>query len=144
MELTSEHDIPAPRAQVFAILADPAALEQRLNAARVHVQRRDEGPEWELRFHLRGAERRMHLTRTICEDPSRLALAGQSASFAIESLIALAAPEAQVTRMRVTFTARPRSTAARVALQSLRLARGRLQRRFDAAVARLAAELGAP
>ncbi|MBW7921155.1 MAG: SRPBCC family protein [Rubellimicrobium sp.] len=144
MELTSEHDIAAPRARVFAALADPAEFERRLAAARVQVRRLDAGGEaWELRFRLRGAERHMHLTRSACESPANLAFTGSSPAFAIENRIALTEAGPDRTRMRVAFVARPQSMGARVALQGLKLARGRLQRRFDAAVARLAAELAA-
>lgn len=144
MELTSQHDISAPREQVFAILADPAVFERRLAAARVQVRRQGADHEWELRFHLRGAERRIHLTRTACEAPTHLAFAGRSPRFAIANLIELAPGGPQATRMTVTLTIRPRGMAARLALQSLRLGRRRMQRRFDTAVARLAAELAAP
>lgn len=146
MELTSEQEIAAPRAQVFAALTDFAAVEARMKARGTTLERLDsgtttEGAEWEARFRLRGRERRLHLVLADCAAPEKLGLTGDSPAFAIESMITLAAPTPETTRMRVTFIARPRTTGARLALQSLRLVRGRMERRFDAAVARLAEDV---
>jgi len=149
MEFRSQQDIDAPCAQVFAALTDFPALERRIMHRGARIRRLDAPPaagagaEWEARFRLRGRERQLHLVLNRCEAPSHLGLEGGSPAFAVAGTIELIALGPRSTRMSVVFTTRPRTMPARLALQSLRLARGRLQARFDAAVARLALDMAA-
>lgn len=146
MKLTCKQDIDAPAAFVLAQIADFDSWERAAMRRGVAVER-SAGPggalSWTAVFRHRGRERRLTL-----EDQGAQASGGQG--FALGSDLAdatvgieVAAMAARRARLFVTIEVRPRTFAARLYVQSLRLARARVDARLAQRVAAFAREIEA-
>ncbi|MCC7322059.1 MAG: SRPBCC family protein [Rubellimicrobium sp.] len=141
MEFTARQDIAATAEDVFAAFTDYAQFERQALRRGVEMRRMapsgagSAGPAWFLRFRLRGRDRELHLEVTECRVPELIELAGQSPGLGLAGTIDLLALSRNRTRVTVTVTLAARSVPARLALQTLRLARGRAQRRIDSRLA---------
>ncbi len=96
------------------------------------------GMAWRLRFVYRVKQRTMLVRFADAEPGSHLTWAFDSASLEGAALIELVSLSARRTRMSIAAEARPKTLAARLVLQSLRLAKGRLQRKLDVSAGQLA------
>jgi hypothetical protein len=152
MRFASRTDIEAPAGYVFRRLADFAHWERlalRRGAEVVRTERPKLGgrtgtdPVWLVRFMFRGKERRITLRVGDIAAPDRLGFSWVGQLFEGSGSIELLALGAGRTRLTLVSEVKPKSLAARMILQSLRLARGRVQARLDARMAAAAAELAA-
>ena len=147
MKLTSRHDIEAPVAFVFAVLNDFEAWERAALRRGAEVARTDTlksaipGLSWTIKFAYRGKERRLALQLTNLEHPTMMGFSGVGASLDGMAGIDLMELASRRTRLSVTLNLRPRTIGARVVLQSLRLARQRLNRRFSDRIVQLCTEI---
>ena len=136
MKLTTRQDIEAPAAFVFAALKDFDAWERAAMRRGADVARtdklRDIGPglSWLIKFAYRGKQRQLDLRLTNLEHPTMMAFSGTGASLDGHAGIDLMELAARRTRLSVSLELRPRSIGARLVLQSMRLAKTRLNRRF--------------
>lgn len=147
MKFSCRQDIEAPAAFVFGALTDFSAWERGALRRGADVVRsdglHDGGPSWMVKFAHRGKERAFAVRLTNLDQPKTLQFSGTGASldgFATIDLLELALRR---TRLTVTLDLRPRTIAARVVLQSLRLARTRLDRPFAHRVAQICTEIEA-
>jgi hypothetical protein len=101
------------------------------------------GLKWAARFAYRGRTRALDLELKQIEAPSLLRFVGLSQSIEGTASIELMEMGAKRTRMHVVFELTPRSLTARLFLQSMRLARNRIDRRFDQRMDQLAADIEA-
>lgn len=147
MRFTTREDIGLPAETVFAAISDfdgfeRAALRRGADVTRTGVAG-EPGSGWRVKFRHRGRERELVSTIARFEPPagiaSRGSVGGIDGVLAIELLVL--APER--TRLVVDLDVTPRTLPARLALQSLRLAKGNLTRRFKTRVERFARELEA-
>ncbi|MDB5658414.1 MAG: hypothetical protein JWS10_1029 [Cypionkella sp.] len=147
MRLATKQDIEAPIADVFRILSDFESWERSAMRRGAEVSRTDKlrspgaGMQWAARFLYRSKPRDMQLELTQIESPSLLRFAAISKSIEAVASIELMSLGAKRTRMHLVMEVSPRSLTARLFLQSLRLARARIDRKFDQRVAQLAAEI---
>lgn len=147
MKLTTKKDIEAPIAQVWANLADHEAWERSAMRRGVEVERcdtlRESGPgmKWKARFAFRGKPRDAELTLTEMTPQHSLGVTGLSDAIEVASTVELIEMSARRTRLHVVCEIKPRSLGARLFLQSLRLARAKLDRRFDSKIGQLATDL---
>jgi carbon monoxide dehydrogenase subunit G len=147
MHFASKQDIEAPIEAVFKILSDFEAWERAIMRRGVEVDRKDKlrqagaGMRWAARFDYRGKSRDLEVELVQIETPTLLRFAGVSQ--ALEAVISIELLElgANRTRMHCSVEITPRSLTARLFLQSLRLARAKLDRKFDQRVALLAADI---
>lgn len=147
MHFASKQDIEAPIAAVFQILTDFEAWERAVMRRGIEVERKDklrhEGPgmRWGARFDYRGKSRELDVELTQLENPALVRFAGVSQ--ALEGLVSVELLElgANRTRMHSSVEITPRSLTARLFLQSLRLARAKLDRKFDQRVAQMAGDI---
>lgn len=147
MKLTSRQDIEAPIAYVFAALKDFDAWERAALRRGAEVARTDKlrevmpGLSWLVKFVYRGRERRLALRLTALEQPAMMAFSGTGTS--LDGLMGIDLMElaSRRTRLSVTVDLRPKSIGARVVLQSMRLAKARLNRRFGDRVGQFCAEV---
>jgi hypothetical protein len=149
MRFTTKQDIEAPLDFVYRTMSDFEAWERSAMRRGVEVQRTDKltrpgpGMTWASRFSYRGKLRSIELRLVMLEQPSTLAFAAQSNAVEGTAKLDLMEMSARRTRVHVVVEVLPRSLAARLFLQSLRLARARVDRKFDQRVAQLASDIEA-
>lgn len=148
MKLSTRQDIDAPQDQVFAALANFDHWERMALRRGVEVARTG-GPEtlgpgmvWAIGFDYRGRRRSLEVKLASLTPGQTLGFQGTSPSVEGVLRVDLVAMGPKRTRVTVGLEVTPRTLAARLFLQSLRLARRRVQERFDGRVAALARDIG--
>ncbi len=147
MKLTSRQDIEAPVAFVFAALKDFDAWERAALRRGADVARTDTlrsvmpGLSWLVKFAYRGKERQLALRLTSLEQSTLIGFSGNGASLDGLANFDLMALAARRTRLSVTVDLKPRSIGARLVLQSLRLAKTRINRRFSDRVGQVCSDI---
>jgi carbon monoxide dehydrogenase subunit G len=147
MKLSTRDDIEAPIAFVFEHLTDFEAWERAALRRGAEVQRTDRlaapgpGLSWEVAFDFRGRRRELDLRLDRMEPPVRLVFSGVGPNSEGTLDIELIELAARRTRVAVRLEVKPRTLVARLFLQSLKLAKARVEGRFKSRVAQLAAEI---
>ena len=147
MRFTSKQDIEAPLAFVFKAFSDFEAWERAAMRRGAEVDRTDSltqtgaGMSWKARFSYRGRQRNLDLQLVTFNGPSQLAFAGRSPAVEGTAAVDLMEMSARRTRIHVVADVTPRTLAARLFLQSLRLARARVDRKFEKRVAQMATDI---
>jgi hypothetical protein len=140
MKLSTRKDINASAGDVFAALTDFAAFEKLAMRQGAEISRLDglpraeAGASWKIDFAYRGKMRSVNSTVGTYEVPRRLGINGKSGSFDFVLNANLVPLSRGQTRLGVEFDIRPRTFAARLLLQTLKLGKSRLQNRFAARV----------
>lgn len=147
MKFTTKGDIEAPLDFVFATLTDYDGWE-RVVRKRGATVRRSDGPVevgtlWQATFQFRGKSRDATVRLASVVPDKRLIFVASGASVDAEITLDLIALNPKRTRLAIATEMKPRNLAARLFIQSLKLARGKIQQRFDQRSASLAAEIGA-
>ncbi|MBV7408499.1 SRPBCC family protein [Maritimibacter sp. DP1N21-5] len=147
MKLTTREDIAAPIEAVFANVADFAWFERAAMRRGVDVVRTDSltttgtGMSWHAEFSLRGRDRKVDVDLADYDPPEKMKLILRSAGLEVEALIDFVAMSRSRTRMNVTMDATPKTIPARLMIQSAKLARTNILKRYRRRVAEYAAEL---
>ena len=147
MQITSRQDIEAPVSFVYDTLKDFDYWERAAMRRGAEVTRTDglqataPGLAWAIRFPFRGKDRKLTLQLVALEAPGRMAFSGSGGSFDGTAAVDLMELGAKRTRLSLMAEAKPRGLAARLVLQSLKLARGRTQGRLDKRVAAIAMDI---
>ena len=147
MKITSRQDIEAPVGFVFDCLRDFDYWERAAMRRGADVVRTNDpatvgpGLAWAVRFVFRGRDRKMALRLMGLEAPGQLAFAGSGANFEGTAAVDLLELGAKRTRLAMAAEVKPKGLAARLVLQSVKLARGRMQARIDARMAAIAGEI---
>lgn len=136
MKFTTREDISAPIEQVFDALVDFDAFERAVLRRGLDVVRTDSlsaagvGMAWKSKFKFRGKARNMQSEVTALDRPERFVLVSRVSGLdTILTLDALALSPRQ-TRVTLDLEIKPTSLSSRLFLQSLRLAKSSLNRRF--------------
>ena len=147
MKLAAKYDIEAPVDFVYAQLVDFDGWERAAMRRGAEVGRTDNLPQagsgmtWATQFRYRGKDRKATIRIDSLTPQSQVALTGIStlADGALQiDLLNLAAKR---TRIEVRLEVRPKTLAARIYVQSLKLARARVERGFAQRVAQFAIEM---
>ncbi len=144
MKLTTKQDVEAPLDVVYARLTDFDHFERMAMRRGAEVERTDRlktpdvGMAWRLRFVFKGKQRKMSVRFADAEPGSHLAWAFDSVPIEGTVKVELVSLSARRTRMTMSLDVRPKTLAARLMIQSLRLAKGRVQRRLDLRAGQLA------
>lgn len=147
MRFATKQDIEAPIADVFRILSDFEGWERAAMRRGAEVARTDKlravgpGMIWATRILYRHKPRNIEIELTKIDPPAQLQFSALSQ--AIEGAVVLDLMElgSKRTRLHVTAEVTPRSLTARLFLQSLRLARAKVDRKFDQRIAQLAGDI---
>lgn len=149
MKFSTRDDIEAPISQVFAILSDFDLWERGAMRRGAEVSRTDTltrvgpGMSWLVRFRYRGKQRVLNIALTAIESPARLAFSGDSVPINGNMVIELLELSPRRTRMNVATEIKPKTLGARLVLQSLKLAKAKMDRRFAARVAQFSKDIEA-
>ncbi|MEL6169633.1 MAG: SRPBCC family protein [Pseudomonadota bacterium] len=147
MKLSTRQDVAAPIDTVFARVTDFQRFERQAMRRGISVTRADPpagapGPAWAADVTYRGRKRALDVFIETVEPTERctaLTLTSGVECRLEARLIALSPAE---TRMMVSIDMRPRTMAGRMFLQTLKLAKSTLAKRFEDRVAAFATEIG--
>ena len=138
-----------PLDAAFGFLTDFEGWERAALRRGADVTRTDKlkapgpGMTWHVRFAWRGRERELQI-KVVTLDPAghlTLAFDGPSVEGIMNAeLVSLAAKR---TRLLMQLDAKPRTLTARLFIQSLKLAKTRVQKRYDGRLAQIAADIEA-
>lgn len=149
MKLATREDIDAPIEAVFEQLSDFDGFERAILRRGAEVQRidnrREPGPgmAWKTNFVFRSRQREARIELDEHLPPDRLRASVRSTGLEVVVLIDLVAMSKARTRMNFAIDARPKSVPARLMIQSLKLARQNMGRRFRSRIAEFASEVEA-
>ncbi|AXQ92750.1 SRPBCC family protein [Cereibacter sphaeroides] len=147
MRLSAKEVVEAPIDFVWGQLSDFTLWERTALRRGVEMQRLDgaptEGPgmAWLIRFGFQGKPREVDMRLAGAEPGQRLLFEAIGHSMKADLMLDLHEVALRRTRVTVVSEVRPLSMTARVFIQSLRLARGKLQEKYDRRIAGLAADI---
>ena len=136
MKFSSRTEIDAPPGDVFDRLSDFDRIEDMGRERDISVERLDDrsgGPEsarWRIGFDYRGKSRVCDAEIAAYVPGEQIAARGQLDGLAVLGNIELVQAEPGRTRMFCTIELKPGSMRARLLVQSLKLAKGSLDKRF--------------
>jgi hypothetical protein len=144
MKFSSNEDIEAPIGDVFAMLSEFEIYERSAIRRGIEVQRVGEhetvavGMAWDAQFSMRGKKKDIKLSLTECDVPNSMRFETESQELGGVLTLDLLALSPGRTRLSVTLTLAPKTLPARLLVQSLKLAKGKLTKRFKWKVAEYA------
>ncbi|WP_375175793.1 SRPBCC family protein [Pseudooceanicola sp.] len=147
MKFSTRSDVDAPIGHVFDQVTDFASFERAAMRRGAKVRRVDtqdlRGPGmcWEASFPFRGKTREFQIDLEDYEAPTHLAAAAKSSGVSVFCDVELIELSPRKTRMRISIDVKPKTLSARVLVQSMKLAKGTIERRFSARVADYAKDL---
>ena len=147
MKFSTKEDIEAPIEDVFAMLSEFEAFERSAIRRGVELQRVGThvgpgvGMTWVANFPLRGKQRELRLELMQFDAPETMRFQGMMQGLETDMTLALVALSPRRTRLSVELTLKPRSLPARLLVQSLKLAKGNLDKKFKLRVAEYARAL---
>ncbi|WP_323766064.1 SRPBCC family protein [Marinovum sp.] len=146
MEFTSQEDIEAPIDRVFAALSDFDTMERQAMRHGAKVRRHPTGadgtgPRWTAGFRFRGREIEAEVSLLRSEPPETLEFSGKAGGMETGMQVDLTPLTPNRTRMTVRAQLAPKTLSARLLVQSLKLARARMTRKFSVRVAQFAKTL---
>lgn len=147
MELSAREDIEAPLDQVFAALTDFDAIERQVLRRGIEIRRTTDagaaltGMAWSGAFTFRGKQRQVAIELTECNAPEHLLFNTISGGLEGHSNVELVALSRGRTRINVVTTLAPKTLSARLLVQSLKLARGNIEKKFRNRMGLMAKEL---
>ncbi|GAA6195713.1 SRPBCC family protein [Pseudophaeobacter sp.] len=144
MELTSKEDVDTPLAEVFEAISDFASFERSAIRRGIEVQRLSDDPTpqvgmaWDIQTEFRGKPRKLHLKLSSYEPTTLIGFDGESPSLSGKGQIELLALSPRRTRLSVKVNLQAKTLSGRLLLQSLKLARSKINTRFKQRVAEFA------
>lgn len=149
MKLATREDIDAPIEAVFQELSDFDGFERAVMRRGAEVQRIDDlktpgpGMAWTTSFGFRGRRREARIDLAEHAAPDRLRAAVKTSGVEMDLLIDLVEMSKTRTRMNLSLDARPKTIPARLMIQSLKLARQNMLRRFRHRISEFASDIEA-
>lgn len=141
MKFSAREDIAAPIDQLFVALSDFESFERQAMRRGADVQRIDPltqpgvGMRWNVAFTMRGKQRKMALELTRFDVPNEMVFDIKSQGVTGTFVVELLALSRSRTRMSIAIDLSPQTLAARLFIQSLKLAKSSLDKRFKLRVA---------
>ena len=147
MKFSTRQDLDLPAEKVFQQISDFARIERMMMRRGVDVRRIDPAQEpgvgigWRIGFDWRGRRRELRLDVTRFDRPERVGFAGLSDPFELLLGMTVVALSRSRTRLIIEADLRPRSMKSRLMLQTAKLGKAQLDRRFDRRIADFVAEV---
>jgi hypothetical protein len=136
MKFSTEQIVAAPRDALFSALTDFGRFERDAIKSGAEVHRTDtltrpgEGMGWRARFDARGRTRELIAELDRMRIPGELVFAGKMSGMEGELAFTLTPIGPDKTRLVAEFNLRARSISAKLLLNSLKLARGNIDKGF--------------
>jgi len=137
MKFSNRVDVALPADKLFETLTDIPSLERAAMKKGVVMRRLDSlaekaaGMSWDVGFRLRGKPRQMVVDVTRYDAPVRIEYSGTSAGFEVTLVLEFKDLAPSRSRMSTVLEIKPRTLGGRLLLQSARLGRANLDRRYD-------------
>ncbi len=141
MKFSTRIDFDKPVADLFDLVLDFDRLERALARQRATVRRLDPsahsgvGLGWDIAFKWRGQTRLLRVEVTGCDRPERLAMRGLSDALELVIDVQTLALSRARSRLILETDVRPRNMRTRLMLQTAKLAKGQLDRRYERRIA---------
>ncbi|CAN1555433.1 hypothetical protein MCELHM10_02366 [Paracoccaceae bacterium] len=145
MKLTAKTDLDAPAGFVYACLADHAAWERDAAQRGIEIERPVDmplsglGAGWLVKVPFRGQPVAILLRLEQQVPPERLGFAMQSKAIEGDFVLNVIELSPRRTRLQLVMEVKARTIAARLLLNTLTLARGRVQARVEKRVRQIGA-----
>lgn len=139
MKFSTREDIEAPIDYVFDRVTDFDNFERRALRQGAQVNRRQDGPvrignTWDIAFKFRGRDRKIAAELVKYDRPQELEVDSNSEGLNAVTQVSLVALSATRTRVLVSFDMRAKTLTAKLLLQSLKLAKAKISKRFKSRV----------
>jgi hypothetical protein len=147
MKLTAKTDLEVPVEFLFAVLADTTAWEREAIRRGVEVERPADmplngvGAGWRIRVRFRGRVRKVMLRLDELVQDQTVAYAFEGEALTGSAMLETRSLSLRRSRLKVTIEAKPKTLAARLFLNTLRLARRRVEDRLEMRVGQLGARI---
>jgi len=147
MKFSTKEDIEAPIDYVFERVTDFQSFERSALRRGAEVQRADTliapgvGMAWDAVFQMRGKSRQVQIELSELDAPNSMVISSRSAAMGGYLAVELVALSRGRTRMSVDIELKPKNLSSRLLVQSLKLARSNLTKRYKLRVAGFARDL---
>ena len=147
MKFSSREDIEAPIETVYESVTDFDRFERQLLRRGVDVTRDDSTPatqvgaKWQAQFVWRGRSHLVDAEMVTVDPDTGFSIESRSGGVVCMGIIDLVALSKTRTRLFASIDLRPTTLSSRLFIQSMKLAKGSLNRKFKSGVAELAARI---
>lgn len=136
MKFSTREDIEAPIEAVFEMLCDFEGFERSAMRRGAEVQRVDQlispgvGMMWHTKFEMRGKRRELQIEMVTFDRPNDMVLESTSPGILGKMSFELMALSRSRTRLNVELEVKPLTLSARLLVQSMKLAKASLTRKY--------------
>lgn len=147
MKFSSREDIEAPIETVYQTVTDFDRFERQLLRRGVDITRDDSTPQtdvgakWQAQFAWRGRTHNVDAEMITIDPDTGFSIESRSGGVVCIGVIDLVALSTSRTRMFASLDLRPTTLSSRLLIQSMRLAKGSLSKKFKARVADFASRI---
>ncbi|WP_306005403.1 SRPBCC family protein [Aquicoccus porphyridii] len=144
MIFTTKEDIEAPLEHVFGVVSDFDRFERLALRRGAEVSRMDRlqqpglGMMWHIAFQMRGKRREIQIELTEYDPSNRMVFESRSPNIGGHMIVDLVALSRLRTRLGLEIELKPLTLSTRLLVQSMKLAKGSLNKRFKVRVAEYA------
>ncbi|PTQ73395.1 SRPBCC family protein [Celeribacter persicus] len=137
MKFSTRQDIEAPATFVFDRIADFESIERQAMRRGIELTRKRPsqphglGAGWSLKIPFRGKLRDLDAEITDFDAPNTLGASAVSGGLHMHMTVDLVPLSPQRTRLSFGYDVRPKTLSARILVQSVKFAKGTLQKRFE-------------
>ena len=141
MKFSTRQDTDISAEALFHGLSDFPKMERMLMRRGTQVRRLDGdgatavGSAWQIGFDWRGKARELSLTLAEYQPPERMAFSGSSDQFSLSILMTVVALAPSKSRLIFEVDVQPRGMKARLLLQTAKLGKAQLDRKFAQRIA---------
>ena len=144
MQFSTREDIEAPIEYVFGVVSDFEGFQRQAMRRGAEVSRCDSlsapgiGMRWDAAFPFRGKRREIEIEMVEFIPPNQMVFESRMSGMSGVMTVDLMALSRGRTRLDLTIEMKPRSLPAKLLVQSMKLARGSLNKRYKVRVAEFA------
>jgi len=147
MKFSTREDAQAPAEYVFDALSDFERFERLLLQRGTDVQRLDTlsdkapGMQWNVGFRFRGRGRKAHIILNDYVAPQKMRLSSVTGGLEVEMTIEADPLPRDRTRVKIGLDLKPKTLSARLLVQSMKLAKTKMDDRFKNSIAQYLAQV---